>query len=189
MLAMRSIALAASIIGFTSAAPSLEVRQNSWTPGTQNNTQEFLITLKTTSPNLEKYNGWILEPWHTGAGEADPVFTSNATTPAFLNGTSLQFDVDAYPFGVNGLPFDDNYGRWEPVTVTSGYGSGPWVNSGENGLTVDAEESDGWLVCEWYHGDNAPQLFQLIKGFDGVGTDPLNVPATCGPVLLIPQWI
>jgi hypothetical protein len=131
----------------------------------------------------------LVEPYHTGAGEADPVFTSNGTSPAFLNGTSLQFDVDAYPFGVNGLPFDDNYGRWEPVTVTSGYGSGPWANSGENGLTVDAEESDGWLVCEWYHGDNAPQLFQLIKGFDGVGTDPLNVPATCGPVLLIPQLI
>lgn len=58
MLAMKSIALVASIIGLTSAAPSLGARQNAYTPGTQNNTQEFYITLKATSPSLEKYNGW-----------------------------------------------------------------------------------------------------------------------------------
>jgi hypothetical protein len=90
---------------------------------------------------------------------------------------------------VDTVPFDDNYGRWEPVTITSGYGSGPWVNRGADGLQVDAEESDGWLVCEGYHGVNAPQLFQLIKGFDDVGTTVGDVPSTCGPVLLIPEWI
>jgi hypothetical protein len=120
---------------------------------------------------------------------ADPVFVSDSPSRAFLNGTSLQFDVSPYAFGVDAVPSDDNYGRWEPVTISSGYGSGPWVNSGADGLQVDAEESDGWLVCEWYHGDNAPQLFQLIKGFDDVGTTVGDVPSTCGPVLLIPEWI
>jgi hypothetical protein len=130
-----------------------------------------------------------VQAWHTGAGEADPVFVSDSPSRAFLNGTSLQFDVGPYPFGVNALPFDDNYGRWEPVTITSGYGSGPWVNNGPDGLRVDAEESDGWLACEWYHGANAPQLFQLIKGFDDVGAGVNDIPCSCGPVLLIPQWI
>jgi hypothetical protein len=130
-----------------------------------------------------------VQAWHTGAGMADPVFVSDSPSRAFLNGTSLQFDVSPYAFGVDAVPSDDNYGRWEPVTISSGYGSGPWVNSGADGLQVDAEESDGWLVCEWYHGDNAPQLFQLIKGFDDVGTTVGDVPSTCGPVLLIPEWI
>lgn len=120
---------------------------------------------------------------------ADPVFVNDSPSPAFLNGTNLQFDVDAFPFGANGAPSDDNYGRWEAVTLVSGYGTGPWANNGDEGLTVDAEESDGWLVCEWYHGDNAPQLFQLIKGFDNVGAAPGDVPATCGPALLVPEWI
>ena len=130
-----------------------------------------------------------VEAWHTGAGEADPVFVSSTPSPAYLNGTNLQFDVSPYPFSANGLPSDTNYGRWEPVTITSGYGSGPWSNNGSFGLQVVAEESDGWLVCEWYHGANAPQLFQLIAGFDGVGAAAHDVPSSCGPVLLIPKWI
>jgi hypothetical protein len=56
MVFMRSLALVAStIIGVTSAAP-LEARQ--FVPGTLNNTREFYITLKATTPSLAKYNGW-----------------------------------------------------------------------------------------------------------------------------------
>ncbi len=57
------------------------------------------------------------------------------------------------------------------MIIASGYGGGDWtiVDDGYGGEELKAQdvESDGWLVCEWYHGDNLPQLFQLITGFDG----------------------
>lgn len=121
---------------------------------------------------------------------ADPVFTPNATSRAFLNGTNLQFDVDPYPFSLNAFPSDTNYARWESTTITAGFGSGSFYNDGANGIQVDNPEHDGWIVCEWYHGENLPQLFQMIKGFDDVGLNPYtDIPATCSRVLLIPQWI
>ena len=76
--------------------------------------------------------------------------------------------------------------RWEPTTITAGYGSGSFYNDGASGIQVDNPEHDGWIVCEWYHGTNAPQLFQMVKGFDG---NAFDIPATCSRVLLIPQWI
>ena len=127
---------------------------------------------------------------HTGAGYADPVFVQNKTdaTPAFLNGTSLQFDIDVpnYPFSANGGPSDTNYARWEAIGITSGYGTGVWKNEGPDGLVVDNEEFGGWLVCEWFHGIDAPQLFQVIKGFN---TEPYVFPSSCTRVLLFPEFI
>jgi hypothetical protein len=55
---VRSIGLMASLITASSAAPALTAGQDPWAPGTQNNTQEFYVTLKATTPSLEKYNGW-----------------------------------------------------------------------------------------------------------------------------------
>jgi len=129
-----------------------------------------------------------VETYHTGAGMADPVFTSDPSSKAraFLNGTNLQFDVNPYPFSLNAFPSDDNYARWEPTTITSGFGTGYFVNNGPDGIQVDNEEHGGWIVCEWYHGVNAPQLFQLIKGFDD---DAYDLPATCANVLLFPVYI
>lgn len=133
---------------------------------------------------------FLVETYHTGAGLADPVFSPTPTSRAFLNGTNLQFDVDAYPFSMNAFPSDTNYGRWEPVTLSSGYGSGDFVNEASAGIQVNDPEADGWIVCEWNHGDNAPQLFQMIKGFDDVGLNPYtDIPATCARVILFPQWI
>lgn len=126
-----------------------------------------------------------MEAYHTGAGTADPVFVSGTGSPAYLNGTNLQFDVSQYAFSANGFPSDTNYARWEPITISSGYGSGPWINDGSNGLQVDQEEHDGWLVCEWFHDINAPQLFQMVKGFD---TQPYNIPSSCARVLLFPVF-
>jgi hypothetical protein len=40
--------------------------------------------------------------------------------------------------------------------MTAGYGSGSFYNDEPNGIQVDNSEHDGWIVCEWYHGDNAP---------------------------------
>lgn len=146
-----------------------------------------------SSPHAVSYsttNTVPVEAYHTGAGEADPVFVNGTGSRAFLNGTNLQFDVSPYPFSVNAFPSDTNYARWEPVTITSGFGSGPWVNGGPDGLHVDQDESDGWLVCEWYHDDNAPQLFQMIKYFDNATDEsPYDVPSSCARVLLFPEFI
>ena len=65
MVFMRSIALGASIVGIigvSSAAQVPTARQEPWVPGTQNNTQEFYVTLKVTTTSLEKYNGWTRMP-------------------------------------------------------------------------------------------------------------------------------
>jgi len=185
MVSMRNLALAASaIVGLTAAAPTMEARQT-WTPGTLNNTQEFYIHMFVTDGDT-KYTSWSLEAWHTGAGFADPVFVNTTGTRAFLNGTQLQFDANPYPFSANGSPSDTNYARWEPVGIQAGYGTGVWKNDGSDGLEIDEEEFGGWVVCEWFHGVNAPQLFQLIKGFD---SDPYNVPSSCARVLLFPVFI
>jgi hypothetical protein len=127
-----------------------------------------------------------VETYHTGAGLADPVFTSdlNARAASFLNGTHLQFDTGFTPFAANPYLGDTNYARWEPATINSGYGSSNWEIT-EDGLTILDEEFGGWLVCEWFHGTNAPQLFTLIEGFDS----PEGVyPATCAKVLLRPEY-
>jgi len=55
----------------------------------------------------------------------------------------------------------------------------------DRGLTLTDEEFGGWLVCEWFHGVNLPQLFVLIDGFDSPKGD---YPATCAEVLLRPQY-
>jgi len=190
MVVLRNFAvLASAILGLTTAAPTEKNARQTWIPGTQNNTQEFYLHM-TVTDGLTKYNGWALEAYHTGAGFADPVFTNETGTLAFLNGTNLQFDTSAFPFSAIGSPSDTNYARWEPVTIESGYGTGVWVNKGPDGIVIDEEEFDGWLVCEWFHGYNAPQLFQLIKGFDhGDGYGPYDIPSSCARVLLFPVFV
>ena len=61
-----------------------------------------------------------------------------------------------------------------------------WKNEGPDGLVVDNEEFGGWLVCEWFHGIDAPQLFQVIEGFN---TEPYVFPSSCTRVLLFPEFI
>jgi len=186
MVSIRNFALVASaMIGLTSALPNKLAERQTYVPGTQNNTQEFYLqAFVTDGPTT--YTGWFVEAYHTGAGTADPVLAKNATTPAFLNGTNLQFDQSPYPFGVVASISDTNYARWEPVTISSGYGSGDFSNEASAGIRVTDEESDGWIICEWSHGDNAPQLFQLIKGFDDGPV--VDLPATCARVVLLPQF-
>lgn len=192
MVSMRNLVLAASaLVGLTTAAPAVKETRQTFVPGTLNNTREFYIGMVVTD-GLTKYTGWKLQAYHTGAGLADPVFvpTSDSASRAYLNGTQLQFDVSPYPFSANGFPSDTNYARWEPVTISSGYGSGAWVNNGPDGLEIDNEEFGGWLVCEWFHGCNAPQLFQMIKGFDtGAECTAYDVPSSCARVLLFPGFI
>ncbi|KAF4631229.1 hypothetical protein G7Y89_g6904 [Cudoniella acicularis] len=189
---LRTFVTAAAALSFTALATAsptptqLQARQN-YVPGTQNNTQEFYINMNVIS-GPQTYDGYsctfpspfplsptniqIVVTWHTGAGFADPVFVNTTGSRSFLNGTNLQFDVSPYPFSALGFPSDTNYARWEPISIASGFGSGAWVFDQSGNLVIDNEEFDGWLVCEWYHGINAPQLFQLVKGFDGGKNKP-----------------
>jgi len=99
--------LATGILTFVAGSPtpttSADKRQESWTPGTLNNTQEFYIKMVVTDGQY-KYEEWALEAYHTGAGSADPVFTNGTGSRAYLNGTNLQFDVSPYPFSINAFP-------------------------------------------------------------------------------------
>jgi len=196
----------------------LDGRQTNFTPGTLNNTQEFYITLSIGS-GLSKYNGWqsmspfrsslhlsrsrsLIQPveaYHTGAGLGDPVFvppyptnSSSGGSRAYLNSTNLQFDVGPYPFSANGSPGDTNYARWEPVTISAGYGSAGFeIFEAGKGIVQTNEEFDGWLVCEWYHGVNLPQLFQLIRGFDEIaagGEAAGMFPCSCARAVLTASY-
>ena len=78
-------------------------------------------------------------------------------------------------------PGDTNYARWEPVTIGISYGSGDFVDTGDHGLESTNPEFGGWIVCEWFHGINAPQLFQSIVGFN---TEPTVLPGSCANVYL-----
>lgn len=65
MVCMRNLALAAStLITFSAAAPTIENRQT-WTPGTQNNTQEFIIHMTVTDGNTKytQYACLYLHPY------------------------------------------------------------------------------------------------------------------------------
>ncbi|KAH6662588.1 hypothetical protein B0J14DRAFT_286263 [Halenospora varia] len=187
--------IAATLMGaatVATASPIQNAARQTWTPGTQNTTQEFYIKLQAyTGPT--KYNGWSLQASHTGAGLADPIFVSGQGTRSFLNGTNLQFDVNQYAFSAQGLPSDLNYARWEPVSIAAGYGNGEWLLQGTKGisggkLTLGDEEHDGWVVCEWFHGINAPQLFRYIKGFDGTEEQKNELPSSCSRADLIVEY-
>jgi hypothetical protein len=101
---------------------------------------------------------------------------------AFLNNTQLQFDVNQYPFSINAPGGDTNYARWEPTTIGTSYGTPGFVNNGIEGIVIDSETFGGWLVCQWYHGQNEPQLFQLISGFDSA---PGDYPSSCFKATLV----
>lgn len=76
---------------------------------------------------------------------ADPVFfpTVDSASRSFLNGTNLQFDASPYPFAANGAPGDTNYARWEPITVTAGYGQGVFAIDAQSGIVTTDEEFGG----------------------------------------------
>jgi len=167
------------------APTSIQNVTQSFTPGIQNTTQEFYIKMNVTDGDT-KYNGWGLEAYHTGAATADPVFVNGTGSLAFLNGTNLQFDVSPYAFSMNGVPGVTNYARWEDIWIEVGYSNVNWTLDESDGSKILSQENGGWIVCEWYHDINAPQLFQLMNGYDD---DASDIPSSCAQVLLVPEFI
>jgi hypothetical protein len=59
MVSMRNLAfVASSILSFVSAAPTLEKRQDTWVPGTLNNTQEFYLHMAVTDGDYT-HQEWV----------------------------------------------------------------------------------------------------------------------------------
>ena len=62
MVFIRSLALLASgLVCVATAGPVPGIRQETWVPGTQNNTREFYIKMTATTASLAKYDGWACE--------------------------------------------------------------------------------------------------------------------------------
>lgn len=81
--------------------------------------------LKTTGADNSAHNDLYVYGYHTGAGFNDAVLTSDVGTasPAFLNGTNVQFSLDTpFPWGLVMRP-QNNYGGKlppPPLALTSG---------------------------------------------------------------------
>ncbi|OWP05450.1 hypothetical protein B2J93_7651 [Marssonina coronariae] len=187
MVSIHNLILACSALASLAlAAPADIASRQAFVPGTLNTTREFYVTMQVIKGvHMRKYNGWQIVTYHTGAGLADPVFNVTGTR-AFLNNTQLQFDAGSFPFSLIASVGDTNYARWEPTSVRAGYGTSGFVDAGSKGIITNDAEFGGWLVCEWFHGTNLPQLFQLIKGFN---TPEFGYPATCATVKLVAKWV
>lgn len=139
--------------------------------------------LKTAGASNSAHNGLYVYGYHTGAGLNDAVLSPDVGTasPAFLNGTNVQFDLDTpFPWGLYMLP-QNNYGAWEPVQINTGYGSNDF-SIGNDGLQWSEPQGfGGWLVCDWYH--NAPQLFYLYKYLQP------TIPSSCSKVQVVVEPI
>ncbi|KAE8152172.1 hypothetical protein BDV25DRAFT_151450 [Aspergillus avenaceus] len=143
---------------------------------TRNSTSNF--HLKTTGADNENHNNLCVYGYHTGAGFNDAVLTSDVGTasPAFLNGTNVQFDLDTpFPWGLYMIA-QSNYASWEPVEINTGYGSSDFSVKDGNLQWPEDQGFGGWLVCDWYH--NAPQLFYLWKYYKP------TIPSSCSKVQL-----
>ncbi|GMG11883.1 unnamed protein product [Aspergillus oryzae] len=142
--------------------------------------------LKTTGADNSAHNDLYVYGYHTGAGFNDAVLTSDVGTasPAFLNGTNVQFSLDTpFPWGL----------------INTGYGSGSFSINDDSLEWSEQQGFGGWLgkfsslvepsircqelatnipaiVCDWYH--NAPQLFYLYKY-----REP-TIPSSCSKVQL-----
>jgi hypothetical protein len=72
--------------------------------------------LKTTGASNSAHNDLYVYGYHTGAGLNDAVLTSDVGTasPAFLNGTNVQFALDTpFPWGLY-MVGQNNYGGTSP---------------------------------------------------------------------------
>ncbi|OKL62209.1 hypothetical protein UA08_02454 [Talaromyces atroroseus] len=143
---------------------------------------EFYI--KTTGSSLSSHNDLFLEAYHTGAGLADAVLSTDNINAGhfYLNDTELRMDVGDvdYAYGFE-LAADSGYAAWQFVTIN--------VQTAQSGFSVESNgtvafngtEFGGWLACDWWHG--APQLFWKIE-FDSV-----DIPSSCSSVTLVTQAI
>jgi hypothetical protein len=98
-----------------------------------------------------------------------------------LNVTQLQFDVAGFSFCCPRFSLQRKLCRREPATIEIGFGDGTWIIDGAGHLAIAEDEHDGWIVCEWYHDVNAPQLFQTIRPYD---QEPLIIPFSCSTAVL-----
>lgn len=126
--------------------------------------------LKTTGADNSAHNDLYVYGYHTGAGFNDAVLTSDVGTasPAFLNGTNVQFSLDTpFPWGLVMRP-QNNYGgklpppsscpdlgtkehrinistAWEPVEINTGYGSGSFSINDDSLEWSEQQGFGGWL--------------------------------------------
>ncbi|MCJ1440264.1 MAG: hypothetical protein MMC23_000747 [Stictis urceolatum] len=182
MVSFTSVLLATSLAASTLALPSTSSYPKQSAPF-------YIKAVKTDSSGLA-INGQYLESYHTGAGLADPCFSPDKNTKFIFNGTSLVQDIgNGVQLGMIAYTGDANYARWEPVSIEGGQGSMNWVDNGSKGigLTGDAGKVfGGWVVCQWYHGQNVPQLFVGVKGFTGSNSPSVpNLPVSCANVKLV----
>jgi hypothetical protein len=121
-----------------------------------------LFHLKTTDATQEEHNNLYLYGYHTSAGMNDAVLTEDVKTasPAFMNGTSVQFSLDTpFPWGL--IMISNDYGAWDEVMINAGYGENDFSVNATGLQWSEAIGFGGWLACDWNH--NSPQLFYMNR--------------------------
>lgn len=113
-----------SLTALASATPLLTTRDSVSSP--------FFLQTKVISGDATK-DGLFAVAWHSYAGGNDvallPNTTDSPSSKAFLNGTSVQFNLsqsDTFPWGLdlNNLDGDSYWDNWNAVGINTGYGFG-----------------------------------------------------------------
>lgn len=189
MVSFSALALSGSVLlaSLVSAAPaSTELYHG----------RKFHLKVKNSSNAKLHLDGTYLTTYHTGAALADAVFTTRRSEAAvvFLNHTNFQFDLPGldYPFSLSAPEGYSNYARWAPTGIEAGYGGGGFRLDATKGVVgVKDGIAAGWVVCQWSHGKNVPQLFVAVRGSEGkVDSKGLvGLPDTCANVRLLPEYV
>ncbi|KAF9888541.1 hypothetical protein FE257_008472 [Aspergillus nanangensis] len=152
---LNSLALLLSVVAASPIQPATEISKK--------------FPLKTDSAERNYHNGLYIYGYHSAAEMNDAVLSGDVddASPAFMNGTYMQFALDT-PFSW-GLAMQ---------LIDAGYGEDGFFI---NGTGLQWEEQAGFSVCDWYY--NASQLFYMDRYYKAV------LPQECGRTLLQVEYI
>ncbi|KAF9882880.1 hypothetical protein FE257_004937 [Aspergillus nanangensis] len=142
--------------------------------------KKFYLKIDSTERNY--HNSFYVYGYHSAAGMNDAVLSGDFddVSPAFMNGTYVQFALDTlFPWGLAMQPV--NYAAWKPVQIDAGYGEDGFFVNGTGLQWEEQAGFGGWLICDWYH--NASQLFYMDRYHKAV------LPKECGRTLLQVEYI
>lgn len=214
-ITMISTFIALGLAGLAAAAPSHTIARRQapmYPPSSQSN--GFRLVANVTDPTKDftpSVNGFVLEGYHTGAGQGVGVLMAPSSTSSgslfYENGTAYEVQYGQTtiitdqggpptPYGMTVQSVNETSAfktGQHDVYINIGYGTkGVGLTSFPNPVaTLSAGGASGWAVCNntLLYG-SAFQLeptFATYTDADGNYDYQANVPDGCAPVAMLPQ--